>query len=100
VLTGIIVFIIVPLLGLLAYCLVSVRRRHLDDYDDSSDGGDAAAAGTPRGAKARSVIGDTALSCGSDEEAAATARDDDVEGGGGGGKKAAASGGETADVAA
>jgi hypothetical protein len=100
VLTGIIVFIIVPLLGLLAYCLVSLRRRHLDDDNDSSDGGDVTA-GTPRGAKARSVIGDTALSCGSDEEAAETTRDDDVVGGGGGGKEgAAALGAEAADAAA
>ena len=69
VLTGIIVFVIVPLLGLLAYCLVSLRRRHLDDDDDGAEGAaGAAAAGTPRGGKARGVIGDTALSCGSEEE--------------------------------
>jgi hypothetical protein len=82
VLTGIIVFVIVPLLGLLAYCLVSLRRKHLDDDDGAEDtAGAAAAAGTPRGGKARGgVIGDTALSCGSEEEEGGAAAALAVEG--------------------
>jgi hypothetical protein len=51
VLTGIIVFVVVPALGLLAYWLVLLRRTHWNDEG-----------------KARPVIGATALSCGGGAE--------------------------------